>query len=300
MAILEAFAVPHPPIIIAGVGRGEEHGAQLTLDAYHEVGRRIAQLEPELIVISTPHGSLYRDALCVTTSSSGAGVWGDMADFRDPKDRLDLSLDQDFITALTREAQLEGLPVVAQPEPKDKLDHGCMVPLLFIAQYLKSDFKIARIGISFLDYQTHYRMGQCVTRAVEACNRRTVYVASGDLSHRLKPDGPYGFNPAGPQFDQQITQMFAQGDLDALMRFDGDFCDEAAECGLNSFIMMAGALDGLTVEPHLLSYQGPWGVGYGVARFMPINTAANPAHDPSADEADPCSPANQQPEPTDL
>jgi AmmeMemoRadiSam system protein A len=266
MSILEAFAVPHPPILVAGVGRGEERGASSTLEAYHAVARRVAELAPELLIITTSHGELYRDALRIST---GAGAWGDFSQFRDPGDRLEVSFDEGFIDALIAEATREGLPFDASPEPGGRLDHGCMVPLYFIAQQLRTPYQVARVAISFLDEQTHYRMGQCIARTVEATGRRAVFVASGDLSHRLKKDGPYGFNPAGPRFDTAVADAFATGDFTALMRFDARLREDAAECGLNSFIIMAGALDGRTVEPKLLSYEGPWGVGYAIARFTP-------------------------------
>jgi len=266
MNILGAFAVPHPPIIIHGVGRGEEHKAQATLDAFHTVAQRIAELDPELIILATPHGNLFRDAFSIT---SGAEAWGDLSEFRDPGDRLELQLDEEFVDALIKEADDAGLTCVVRPEPKNKLDHGCMVPLLFIAQYLKSDFKIARIGVCFDDERTHFNMGQCVARAVAATNRRAVFLASGDLSHRLKKDGPYGFDPAGPAFDQLVTQAFAAGDLNALMHIDERVREGAGECGLSSFVMMSGALDGLEFSSDLLSYEGPWGVGYGIASFAP-------------------------------
>ena len=266
MTILGAFAVPHPPIIIHGVGRGKEHGAQATLNAFHTIAQQIAALEPELIILTTPHGNLFRDAFTITT---GTGVWGDLAEFRDPDDRLELLLDEEFVSALVEQADTAGLVYAARPEPKNKLDHGCMVPLLFITQHLESDFKIARVGICFEGEQTHFRMGQCIARAVGATGRRAVLVASGDLSHRLKKDGPYGFNAAGPEFDNLLTQAFAAGSLNALLHFNRQLCDDAGECGLKSFIMMAGALDGLEFSSELLSYECPWGVGYGVASFIP-------------------------------
>ena len=34
-------------------------------------------------------------------------------------------------------------------------------------------------------------------------------------------------------------------------------------------VILAGALDGQAVEPELLSYEGPFGVGYGIASFIP-------------------------------
>nr|WP_288160498.1 AmmeMemoRadiSam system protein A [uncultured Sharpea sp.] len=48
---------------------------------------------------------------------------------------------------------------------------------------------------------------------------------------------------------------------------DYGFCERAAECGLRSFIIMAGALDCLSVKPTFYSYEGPFGVGYGVVGF---------------------------------
>jgi AmmeMemoRadiSam system protein A len=280
MGILDAFAVPHPPILVHGVGHGEEHGAQATLDAYDTVARRIAALSPELLILTTSHGELYRDALRVST---GAGARGDFSAFRDPNDKLEVAFDQEFIAALVAEAEREDIPFDASPEPGNRLDHGCLVPLYFILQRLETPCKVVRVAISFLDEQTHYRMGQCIARAVDALDRRTVFVASGDLSHRLKKDGPYGFNAEGPRFDQALCEAFAAGDFDALMRFDARFRDEAAECGLNSFIIMAGALDGRSIEPELLSYEGPWGVGYGIARFTP---ADQPEKMKGADPAD--------------
>ena len=47
------------------------------------------------------------------------------------------------------------------------------------------------------------------------------------------------------------------------------FADAAGECGLRSFFVMAGALDGLSVKPDFLSYEGPFGVGYAVCMFAP-------------------------------
>jgi AmmeMemoRadiSam system protein A/AmmeMemoRadiSam system protein B len=267
MSILEAFAVPHPPILIPGVGRGEERDAQATLDAYRTVARRIAALAPETIILTTPHGDLRRNALRVTT---GTSTWGDFSQFGDPTSRLEAALDEELIDALVAEMRSEGLPLEASPEPDSRLDHGCLVPLHFIAQELKTPFKIVRIGISFLDEHIHFRTGQCIARAVEKMGRRTVFVASGDLSHRLKSDGPYGFDPAGPVFDQALCEAFSAGDFDALMRFDALLLDGAGQCGLDSFIIMAGALDGHAVTPELLSYEGPWGVGYGIARFTPL------------------------------
>ena len=53
MAIVGSFLVPHPPLIIPEVGRGEERQIQKTIDAYKEVASRIAKLKPDTIIISS-------------------------------------------------------------------------------------------------------------------------------------------------------------------------------------------------------------------------------------------------------
>jgi AmmeMemoRadiSam system protein A len=94
-----------------------------------------------------------------------------------------------------------------------------------------------------------------------------VFLASGDLSHKLKEDGPYGFAAEGPVFDKACTAALAQADFRRLLTLDENTCQKAAECGLRSFWIMAGALDRKAVDSRLLSYEGPFGVGYGVASF---------------------------------
>jgi aromatic ring-opening dioxygenase LigB subunit len=88
----------------------------------------------------------------------------------------------------------------------------------------------------------------------------------------LKDDGPYGFVPEGPVFDKMVCDSFANNDLGSMFDYDEKLCETAAECGLRSFEIMAGALDGLEHTGELLSYEGPFGVGYGVAAFEVATT----------------------------
>ena len=94
-------------------------------------------------------------------------------------------------------------------------------------------------------------------------------MASGDLSHKLKVEGPYGFDEDGPKYDEKIMDVFRRGAFGELLEFDEAFCDKAGECGQKSFVIMAGALDGLSVETKVLSHQDVTGVGYGVCIVQP-------------------------------
>ncbi len=265
MSIVAAFAVPHPPLIIPGVGSGKEKIAS-TIAAYDEVGRRVAELAPDTVVISSPHAVMYADYIHI---SPGRGAQGGFSMFGAPQARYEAVYDQEFVRALAHACAQEGLSAGCEGERDPTLDHGTMIPLHFIQRHTK-DFQVVRMGISGLSPEDHYRMGMLVQRVARELGRRVAYVASGDLSHKLLKSGPYGFAPEGPQFDEKVTHAFSTGDLLPLLTMDRGFAERAAECGLRSFQIMAGALDRTAIKPELLSYEGPFGVGYGVAAFTPV------------------------------
>lgn len=266
MAIVGAFAVPHPPLIIPGVADGRERGIAATVAAYEEVGRRIAELDPDTLVISSPHATLYRDYFQI---SSGPGARGSFAQFGAPQAAYSARYDTELIDALVKGCRRAGIAAGTDYERDSRLDHGTMIPLHFVGRFARRDPAVVRIGLSGQSAGEHYRLGMQVQRAARELGRRVVYVASGDLSHKLVAEGPYGYVAEGPRFDELVTGAFAKGDFLALLTVDPSLAERAAECGLRSFQMMAGALDRTSVTAELLSYEGPYGVGYGVAAFLP-------------------------------
>lgn len=285
MSILSAYATPHPPLIIPSVGRGEEHAIKRTVDAYREVARRIIAQRPDTIVVTTPHAPLYRDAFHVTTDALLAG---DMGAFRTPQTRLSVAIDTKLVSALVARAQDADLPL-APSTPRDReMDHATFVPLFFIdeaAHEAGIDLPaIVRIGLSALPPQAHRDLGHALARAIDDAGRRAVIVASGDCSHKLTADGPYGFAAEGPKLDAQLCRIFETGALDELFNLSEDFCERAAECGVRSFQIMAGALETTSqpIESELLSYEGPFGVGYAVAAFEVSDAGADKNADADA------------------
>lgn len=271
MSIAGAFIMPHPPIIFPEVGNGEERKIQNTIDACRQSARRIAALKPDTVVVTSPHTAMYADYFHI---SPGERAHGDFSRFGAPNVGIDAEYDSEFVQSLTDTAGKAGLPAGTFGEKDSSLDHGTMIPLRFLNECY-TDYLLVRIGLSGLSVLDHYRLGKCIAQTAEALGRRAVFIASGDLSHRLKEDGPYGYAKEGPEFDRQVTGAMAEGDFLRFLTFRPDFCEAAAECGLRSFIIMAGALDGISVEPELLSYEGPFGVGYGVCAFSVTGSDEN-------------------------
>ncbi|MDR1087914.1 MAG: AmmeMemoRadiSam system protein A [Coriobacteriales bacterium] len=276
MSILAAFAVPHPPLLIPGVGGDSRLQVQKTENAYREVAARSAALSPETLVFFSPHATLYYDYFHI---SPGSGAQGDFGSYGSQA-HYAVAYDEEFVAALETLLAEEGIPGGTQGEREPTLDHGVMVPLHFFGEAAGdpggagTGVRIVRVGLSGLSRQLHREFGTAVARTSEALGRKTVIVASGDLSHKLLASGPYGYAPEGPEFDRQLCAALADGSVAEMLAIDEYLAEAAAECGLRSFIMMGGALEGLEYEPELLSYEGPFGVGYAVAASLVANPSA--------------------------
>ena len=265
MPVLAAFMVPHPPMIVPQVGRGSERQIGATRAAYIRAAEEIARLRPETIIISSPHAETYADYFHI---SPGADAEGSFSAFRAPDVRFRETYDQELIRAVCRLADKNGFPAGTMGQTDASLDHGTMVPLYFIRQKY-SGFLLVRAGLSGLPLEDHYRFGQIIRQAAEETGRRIVFVASGDLSHKLQAYGPYGFAKEGPEYDERIMDVCGRAAFGELFGFDEAFCRRAAECGHRSFVIMAGALDGVSVETETLSHEDVTGVGYGICVFRP-------------------------------
>lgn len=265
MPILAAFMVPHPPMIVPQVGRGSEEQVKETIRCYQQVAGEIAGLKPDTIIITSPHTVLYQDYFHI---SPGMEAYGSFAAFRAPEVQFHEYYDEKLRDEICRLAQEKGMPAGTLGERDSGLDHGTMVPLWFIRrQYTEG--KILRIGLSGLPLADHYTLGELIREAADRTGKRVVFVASGDLSHKLQSYGPYGFAPEGPEYDQRIMDVCGRAAFDELFAFDEVFCEKAAECGHRSFVIMAGALDGMDVEVETLSHEDVTGVGYGICTFYP-------------------------------
>ena len=263
--ILAAYMVPHPPMIVPSVGRGSEKEIEETTRAYEQVAEEIAKAKPDTIIISSPHTVMYADYFHI---SPGKRATGSFAGFRAPEVSFDEEYDVELVQTIESLADREGFPAGTLGEREKDLDHGTMVPLYFIRRKYQGG-RIVRVGLSGQPLVSHYRLGQIIKEAVRLTGRRAVFVASGDLSHKLQDYGPYGFAPEGPRYDEQIMDVCSKAEFGRLFDFDEAFCEKAAECGHRSFVIMAGALDGQDILAKQLSHQDVTGVGYGICTFQP-------------------------------
>ena len=265
MPIIKAYTLPHPPLAIPEIGHGQEKEISRTLTSFNEVAAEIADLAPDTVIFVTPHNVLYADYFHISPGSSAVGSF---SRFNAANVKMSIKYDEDLINEITEIAGKSGIPAGTLGEKDSTLDHGLMVPLYFIKNRY-SEFQSIRISQSGLEPSEHYKLGIAINKAVEKLDRRVVLIASSDLSHKLKNDGPYGFSPEGPEFDKAVVDALKNAEFLTLLEIPEALRRKAAECGYNSLMVLAGCFDKRQVTAKMYSYEGPFGVGYAIASFTP-------------------------------
>jgi MEMO1 family protein len=252
---------PHPPLIVPEVGKGGEHGISATTKAMEKLADKVAANHPDVALIISPHGKSTTEAMGILTTPSSSGdmhSWGATSPGQEYRNDLEL------VRLIQTETKKSHIPLNPLENDSYDLDWGVMVPMHFLNRALKN-IPLVPLTFSWLPLKTHFAFGNAIGKAAERSGKRVIIIASGDLSHRLIPGAPAGYDPGGKKFDEQLVKAISDGDTSKILNFDPELVERAGECGLRSIIILMGALEGLTVKPEVLSYEGPFGVGYMVA-----------------------------------
>ncbi|MGM9987968.1 MAG: AmmeMemoRadiSam system protein A [Bacillaceae bacterium] len=263
------YVMPHPPIMVKEIGKGQEKEIQHTIDACEKISEEIYKLDVETIIIITPHGTVFRDGVAIMEEEV---MRGDFRQFGAAEVKMEFQNDMVLTRAIIEGANKEAIPVVGLNKRLASmynvdiaLDHGAMVPLYYITK--EKTYQLVHITYGMLSPIELYRFGMVIRDAVAQSNKKVAFIASGDLSHRLKEDGPYDYSPYGATFDKTLLDYLKEGDFEHILSLDTTLVREAGECGLRSIYILAGAMDGYEVKGNVLSYEGTFGVGYGVVSF---------------------------------
>lgn len=251
--------MPHPPILIPGIGMDRIKEAERSAAGLKEVSRRMKEKDFDTLVVITPHGETGQASVPVYSSHvfegnfSMFGMGKPVFTFRgDPELGLAIVKDCDFAASC----------------PETLLDHGVLVPLYY-PQAAGIKKPILPIAIALMPLKKLFEFGKSLAKTVARLNKNVAIIASADMSHRLTADAPAGYSPQGKEFDEKLVKLVKAYDVKGILGFDEELAEKAGQDSLWSIAILLGALDGLQVKQEVLSYEGPFGVGYMVAAFEP-------------------------------
>ena len=282
-SLVFAGIAPHPPIMVPEVGGEAIAEVRNSIDAMAELTQRVIESGAETVVLISPHAPLEAVAF---VAYDGPKLCGDFSMFRAPETTVEATLDAELLSEITRAAEQHNLITLRILDAD--LDHGTAVPLYFL-QRNGWNGKVVALGYSFLSDHDHLRFGNCIRQAIATLKRPVAFIASGDLSHRLKPGAPAGFNPEAYRFDEAVVDAIRSGQPHRIATIDQDVRRTAGECGYRSMLVALGVAEDAKPSCEVLSYEGPFGVGYlvaqlvaGYARVPPASAALDRADETSA------------------
>lgn len=243
----------HAPIVVPAVGGERGQDCLATTEAMAEVARRLVAAAPDVLVVISPHTPRAEGAWAVV---DGPRIHGDLGAFGAPGARVDLPAAEAFRERLHAEAPRHGAPTVRLRDRP--LDHGALVPLWFVCQ---AGWRGPTVVIALPWVGAEAPMGRALAALAEGPERVAI-LASGDMSHRLQPGAPSGYDPRARAFDAAFVEALRRGDLRGATRPDPLLRELAAEDVVASVTVAAAAVDWRTDGLRVLSYEGPFGVGY--------------------------------------
>jgi len=267
-ALVFAGIAPHPPIMVPEVGREAITEVRSSIDAMATLTARIVNAGAETVIIISPHAPLDPAAFI---AYEGPQLHGDFSSFRSATTTVEADIDEELLNEISQIAAEHELRLL-KIQGHD-LDHGTAVPLYFL-QRNGWHGRVIALGYSFVSNEDHVRFGNCIRQAIEQVGRPVAFIASGDLSHRLKMNAPAGYNPIAHFFDEEVVDAIRTSATGRIVNMDQELRRMAGECGYRSMLVAIGVAGGGESNCEVLNYEAPFGVGYLVAQLVADRAAS--------------------------
>jgi aromatic ring-opening dioxygenase LigB subunit len=248
--------LPHAPILVPGIGSRLAKDVAASLSAIRTAVGRVVSMQPDALI--SPHSPRVPESFGIW---AGERLTGSLEAFGFHDRGVNMPADIALASEIAHVSGLRGIRTGSIFG--SSLDHGATVPLWFVAE---ANWRgpIVVLGLNSLCQTSLVTIGEVIAEAAARLGKRVALIASGDMSHRLTEDGPFGFDSHGPAFDQWFLETVRRGDYRQILQCDPELETEAAHDALNSALVALAATGFSATGAEILSYEAPFGVGYAV------------------------------------
>jgi aromatic ring-opening dioxygenase LigB subunit len=251
-----ACIAPHGGEIIPELQGPSPERMAVTRKSMVKLGQQMAAANPDCIVVLSPHGTRINGRFSLTDSEHLEGSWTE----NEATFTMEKRVERDLARKINEEALKKGLPsstinygTAAGPISCLPMDWGAIVPLRFMP-----DVPVVVITPSRdLSFQEHFEFGESLRSAVAQYDNRVGLIASCDWAHAHDEQGPYGFDPAAKEFNNQAVEHIKTNQLEKMADFDADFIEAAKPDGIWQTLILAGAIPPEERHIEFLSYEAP-------------------------------------------
>ena len=251
-----ACITPHGGEIIPELAGKRPERMKITRDSMEQIGEKMKEANPDTIIVLTPHGTRIDGMFAITNSEKMHGsVEENGASYT-----VTRKVDRDLAMEITKAAKLFEIPTAyvnfgsaAGPASVLPLDWGVIVPLAFMPET-----EIVVINPSReLSFEQHIQFGKVIRQVTQNSEKRIALIASCDWSHAHDEKGPYGFDPAAKELDEDVVTLIEANELEKMADFEPAYIEAAKPDGIWQALVLAGAMPKEYSKIRFLSYEAP-------------------------------------------
>ncbi len=258
---------PHPPLLVPEIGQRMLEKVRKTEQSMKTLS---GQLDGDLdgVIVISPHGFARQNKINLYKHKE---LQGSLERFGGAE-ALTFpglpSLADDLYKGLTSKELPVSMVDEAQTKDDEALDHGAYVPLYYLTKTLRDSVGVALMTPGNVQAKMLWAAGLCIRQMLSKGDQRVGVIISGDLSHRLQPGAPAGYHPQAGEFDLKVKDILEKGELKELLNISTELIQRAGECAYKPLVLGSALADPDKINPRVLSYEAPFGVGYLVAQIL--------------------------------
>ncbi len=257
-----AAHTPHSPLLLPSINKDQLPRVQKTRVAMQELADELYAVHPDTILLLSEHPTVFPDAFSVNVSDP---YTFDVSEFGQMSFDKKMHPDMLLVDRLQRSLRKQGQNMTLTTD--EALNFTAAVPLTLLTERLP-DVRLVPVTYSELDAKSHFQFGQAMKDSIMESPKRIAVIVAGDLSHALTNESPAEFSQDGAIYDAKIQELIAQKNTAGLLQLDETLIAHAKETNYRLLCMTFGLLENISVQPEILSYEAPFGVGYLVANFV--------------------------------
>lgn len=258
-----AAITPHTPLLIPNIGKENIQLLKRTNEAMKKIAEEIYLAKIDTVVVISSHAIQHEGFFSANLHNEYTIEFKEFGDLQTSKKILP---DTELISQIQMSARRENIPFTLDSDPS--LDVGTSVPMYFCLQH-KPNLRVVPLTCGKIEKRDLVEFGTFLKDVTDKSSKRIAVFASGDLSHCLSSKAPLGFRPEGSKYDDRLIEAVKGVSVSTLLNIEPREVEQAGQCINEQALILFGLLEHTQMQPDILSYESPFGVGYLVSLFLP-------------------------------
>jgi aromatic ring-opening dioxygenase LigB subunit len=254
MPLIYACIAPHGDEIIPELNPAKI--MQATHQSMITMGMRLEALQPDTVIVLTPHGVRVDGMISISFTERAEGALNDTV-------KVAFEVDQELARQIAHRGTSAGVTMARTIYGATSgegcclpLDWGAIIPLWFMgAHYQRRPRIVVMCPSRRITNVQLAEFGKGLAAVCDLSDQRIALIASADQAHTHAATGPYGFSPMAGEYDRIMQELVRANQLYELLILDPHMVSTALPDSLWQTLILAGALRAHPMHSEVLSYE---------------------------------------------